>query len=119
MKLSEFENEQALDILADIIDPISVIMIDKEFVELARSGKPKIILAKVAIKQHKKEIIEIIAAMHGETPETYRFNLVTLTKDLFNFFNDPDLQMVFQSQGQTMQNESSGSATENTGDEEK
>lgn len=119
MKLSDFENEEALDLLANIIDPLSVIMTDEEFVDTVRSGKPKLLIAKTAIKNHKKELVEIIATMHGETPDIYRFNIITLTADILDLINDPELESVFISQGQKMLKGSFGSAMESTEEEEK
>lgn len=119
MRLSEFENEDALDLLANIIDPLSVIMTDDEITESIRSGKPKILIVKIAIKNHKKELVEIISTMHGETPETYKFNVFSLTKDVLDILNDPELEPVFTSQGQKMPQEFFGSAMENTEENEK
>lgn len=118
MKLSQFEDEQALEILERIIDPISVIMTDVEFVSLVRQHKPKILLAKEVVKNHKKEMIELISALNGETPETYHFTLISLIKDAMELMDDPELNEVFQSQGQTRGVTSSVSASGSTEGEE-
>ena len=112
MKLSDLKGEAALDAFADLIEPVSEIITDKEFVRLARSNAPRPKLVKAAIKNHKKAVIEVLAILDGESPESYEVNLLTLPKKLLEVANDPEIASLFQSQGQTVT--SSGSATENT-----
>lgn len=118
MRLSEIEGEQALDILADIIDPIAEIATDEEFGEMMRAKVPKIHLVKKMLKDHKKSVIAIMAALDGEKPETYRFNLLTLPMKILEIVNDPEVEQLFQSQSQMTELPSSGSVTENTEGEE-
>lgn len=118
MRLSDFENEKAIDLLADILEPVARIMSDSEVKKLWKSGKPGLFLVRYALKNHKDSVIEIISAMNGESPDNYTFNVITLTRDLLELFNDPELVSVFQSQSQMMPVGSFGSATESTeGDE--
>lgn len=117
MKLSDLKGEAALDALADLIEPITEIVTDAEFVRLAKSNAPRPKLIKAAIKGHKKAIIEILAILDGVPPDEYEVNLVTLPKKLLEVFNDPDVASLFQSQGQVTKT-SSGSVTENTGAKE-
>ena len=117
MKLSDLKGEAALDALADLIEPVSEIITDKEFVSLARTNAPRTKLVKAAIKNHKKAVIEILAILDGESPDTYKVSILTLPKKLIEVFNDPDVISLFRSQGQTVT--SSGSATENTEVKEK
>lgn len=120
MKLSEVKGERALDILADIIEPAAAIIMDKELSDLAKSGAPKINLVKPIIKNHKREVIEIMATLEGENPEQYaeKINVFTLPAQLLEILNDPELVNLFTWQGQKTENETSGSATENTEDGE-
>ena len=73
--------------------------------------------AQHAIKNHKKAIIAIMAATAGAKPEDYEVNLLTLPMKLLEILNDPEVISLFPSQGQTKT--FSGSATENTGAEER
>ena len=114
MRLSDFENEEALDLLADIIEPASEIMKDQEIVDIFRSGKPVLLAVAKVLKNHKKSAIEIVAAMHREEPGKVRFNAITLANDVLEILNDPQIQQVFTSQSQNKENTSSGSAMENT-----
>lgn len=112
MKLSEYSGEQALDILADIIEPMVEICSDKEIMRQYRSGQ-KIRAVQRAIKEHKKSVITILAVMDGADPAEYNPKLVTLPMRLLEILNDPDLVSLFQSQGQSSK-ASSGSAMVNT-----
>lgn len=114
MRISDFENEDALDLLADIIEPAAVIMSDKEVVKMQNAQKPALLLASYILKNHKKSAIEIVAALHKEDPKKVRFNAVTLLKDVVDLIGDPLVRDLFTSQGQNEQEKTSGSATENT-----
>lgn len=116
MKLSDIKGEAALEALADIIDPAVEILADAEMVKAFRT-KPKIQIIKMAIKRHKRAVLAIMAALEGETPETYEVSFVTLPAKMLELFSDPQLVSLFHSQSQTAT--SSGSATENTEGEEK
>lgn len=109
-KLSEFRGEEALDVLADLIEPAAEIMRDKELVELFRErNMPK--AAKVALKAHKKAVLNIMARLEDEDPDTYSPSLFALPMKLLEIFNDPELVDLFTSQGQTEVQTNSGSAT--------
>lgn len=117
MKLSDFENEEALDLLANIIDPAAEIMNDPKVVKIFKE-RPPLFAVKEILLHHKQAAIEIVAAMHGKKPDEYKFNILTLTGDVLELLNDPEVAEVFSSQSQTGAETSSGSATESTEDEE-
>lgn len=108
-KLSEIRGEDALDILADLIEPFTAISQDKMFVSYIRARQTTK-AAKLAIKNHKKEILLIMAILEGEDPSTYKPPLLRLPSMLLDILNDPELASLFQS---TQTETSSGSATEN------
>ena len=112
MRLSDYENEEALDLIADLIEPAARIMQDKKVEALVNKKEPAIKIAGYILKNHKQSAIEIVASMHRESPETYRFTALTLVNDLLDILNDPQIEELFSSQGQI--STSSGSATENT-----
>lgn len=109
MKLSDFENEAALDLLAKLIDPATEIMNDQKIVELVRSKKPTLFTVKEILTSHKQAAMEIVAAMHGKEVGEVRFNVLTLAKDLMDMMNDPDVHAVFFSAGQKEEESPSGS----------
>lgn len=112
-KLRDFKGEEALDVLADILEPSAEIMTDKEVAFLARAGN-RLGAVKLAIKNHKKAVIKILAILEGEDPLTYEPLLLTIPLKLLELFNDPDVVQVFTLQGQETEQESSGSAMANT-----
>lgn len=88
MKLSDIKGDRVLDVIADIIDPIANMVQDKDvaamferkavpegmeardfFAERMRKGMP------VLLKGHKADIIAIMAAIDGVTPEQYAESL--------------------------------------------
>lgn len=94
MKLTDIQNEQALDVLADIIEPTAEILADEEVQRIYKS-EPKLKLATYIIRNYKKNIIEIMARLDGADPAEYKFNLLTLPKKLLELLNDPDLADLF------------------------
>lgn len=88
MKLSDIKGDRVLDVIADIIDPIANMVQDKDvaamfkreavpegmdardfFAKRMRKGLP------VLLKGHKADIIAIMAAIDGVTPEQYAESL--------------------------------------------
>jgi len=110
-KLSEIQNEDALDVVAEIIDPVVSMCQDEELKKVMKTGD-KLQSVKVAIKNHKSEVMTILAALDGEPLETYKVNLIQLPLKLLELFNDPDMQSFLVEQGLMISDTSSGSATE-------
>ena len=120
MKLSDYKGEAALDILAEIIEPFTAMLADPEIQELAKQENTSAIqYAKPMLKKHKKEIIEILAALENEPVETYKekITLLTLPAKLIELLNDSEVQALFQSQHQNGVEPlpNFGAVTENTG----
>ena len=111
MKLSEYQGEAALDILADLIEPVGEIMSDKEIGEVFKENRFKAI--GLAIKNHKKAVMQILAIMDGVPVDEYKCNVFTLPVKILELLNDPALVQLFTYQGQTGDANSSGSASEN------
>ena len=111
MKLSEYQGEDALDILADLIEPVGEIMSDKEIGEVFKKNRFKAI--GLAIKNHKKAVMQIMATIDGVPVEEYKCNVFTLPVKILELLNDQDIVQLFTYQGQTGGANSSGSASEN------
>ena len=114
MKLSEIKGDAALDLLADLIDPVVEIMADKEVSSAFQSGNT-IGAIRSAIKGHKKAVVTMLALLDGAPVENYEVTLVTLPVKLLELLNDPLLASVFPSQGQKGDANSSGSASATIG----
>lgn len=111
-KLLEYENEDALELLADILDPAVEIFTDKEISKAWNKSRVKAV--SIAIKKHKKSVIEILARLEGVPVNEYKCNIFTLPTTILSILNDKELLNFFKSQGQMMDMISSGSVTENT-----
>lgn len=96
MKLSDIKGDRVLDVIADVIDPIANMVQDKDvaamfereavpegmeardfFAKRMRKGLP------ILLKGHKADIIAVMAAIEGVTPEQYAASL-----DLPKLFTD-------------------------------
>lgn len=112
-KISTYENEDALDLLADIIEPAAEIFADKDVAMHMRSGK-KMAAIKAAIKNHKKAVIEILAHLEGVPVEEYKCNVLSLPTTLLEILNDEALLSFFTASVRKNTEASGGNATENT-----
>lgn len=116
-KLSEYKDEEALDMLADLIDPVVNIFGDKEVANYYRSGV-MLKAVQVSIKKHKNDVINMLAILEGVPREEYHCNLLTLPKILLNIFNDPELTSFFDVESEKDSETPSGSVTANTEEEQ-
>jgi len=117
MKLSEFKGEDAIDVLADIIEPITEIVKDDEVTKLWKTkGNNVANAAKVILKRHKHEVVEVLAAMERKTYDEYlpEVTVLSLPIKLLEVLNDKDFMDFFTQQVGTIAAGSSGDATENT-----
>lgn len=112
MKLSEYQDEAALDLLADLIEPAGEIMSDKEIGDVFKENRFKAI--RLAIKNHKNAVMQILATMDGVPVDEYKCSVFSLPVKILELLNDPALIQLFTYQGQTGDANSSGSASENT-----
>lgn len=112
MKLSDIKGEKAIEVLADLIDPFSIIAKDGVFKKKITEDRVEGI--KYLLKNHSKTVIEILAIINGEDLESYAPNILALPVMLLDFFNDPTVTELFGLQSQTTDKTSSGSVTENT-----
>lgn len=124
MRLSDFRGEEAIEVLADIIEPLAFICADPEIQALnhTEGGTPMIAYVKPMLKNHSKEVVEILAILNRQSTEEYRagLTLATLPLQVLELINDPEIQNLFHSQSQSPVDLSafSGSVTESTEAEE-
>ena len=109
-KISEIRGEDALDVLADILEPISEIFTDKKFVNAIRS-RNKMEAAMILLREHKTATLAALAALEGVEPDEYNPSILDLPMLILNLLNDPDIVAVFHL---AEQKTPSGSATEST-----
>lgn len=120
-KLSDFKDEQALDLLADVFEPAVKIIVDEDFTKAFDKGN-RLEAVKIAIKNHKSEVMEILAAMEGVPVEEFHCNIFTLPMRLGEVISDimkePELMAFFTQQGGKKSKTASGSVTESTEENE-
>mgnify|MGYP003571249106 CR=1 FL=1 len=114
MKLSDYKGTDGIDLLADLLDPLSVILTDEEFRVAISKETKRLKIVQLLLKTHKKEILEILALIDQEDPETYNPSIFVLPMKLMDILSMPEINMLFMSQGQNEKSESSGPATEST-----
>ena len=107
MRLSEIRGERVFDVIADIIEPACNIAQDKEAAALFdRSEKrpegvtaTEFALAKVKrsvpvlMRKHKDDLVAIMAAIEGVSPDEYREGLTMpkLIQGVYEILTDEDL----------------------------
>ena len=94
-KLSEIKGEEALDVLAEIIEPAAEIFTDEAVKKALTEGKKKLEAVKVVLKNHKKAVIAVMAALEGVAVKEYQPPLLALPTMLMEVLNDPELQKLF------------------------
>ena len=106
-----------LDLFADLLEPAAEILGDKELAEILKSGGKPVRAIRLAIKNHKGAVLEMLAALDGVPAAEYKApGPIALTAKLLGWLNNPELQNLFTMQGQKRDAAASGSATESTGD---
>ena len=98
MKLSEIKGEKAIEIMADLLDPIAEIVGDKEIEKAYNEKVTYLEIAKIAIKRHTRAITTILALLDGQNPETYEVSLLSLPKKVVEILEDEELKDLFQLQ---------------------
>lgn len=113
--LSDYKNEEAIELWADLLEPISVILADKEFTSGLR-GKSKIIMAKEILKEYKNEAVQILLRIDPEPIDGMNL-LIRLIKLLADIGRNKEIISFFESAvPEKSESESFGSATENIED---
>lgn len=113
MKLTEMTNEQAMNAVADLIDPVCAIC-SKELLAML-SNKDIKGAAKKLLREHQQEVVTILAVLDGVKPEEYRFNPLTLIVKVVGVLNDPEVVQLFTVQLQSVARTSSGAVSAGIG----
>ena len=128
-RISEVKGEAVIDIIADIIEPVANIATDPKMQDIIRKENvaegtdvralaierlkrnvPKL------IKNHKQDVIAILAALEGADPKAYakELTLAVLIRDVTEVFGDPELVGFFTSQAVLAANEDTDSESTST-----
>lgn len=119
-KLSEFRDDEAMDVLAEILDPMVNMMKNKDFVLAMRGDRQKEIrpnrveAIKIAITDNRSDVVKIMAVLNETPVEEFHYNLLTLPQMMVEMLNDKELMGFFGYQSEKDSQIPSGSATEST-----
>ena len=112
MRLCEFQDEKAIEVLAELIEPVAEIAMDENVKKVFGKNKPAAV--KEMLKNHARAVMRIMAALDGVPVEEYHCNVLTLPKKLMEIINDPDVMSLFTGAETENIGVSSGSAAANT-----
>jgi len=113
MKLSEIRGERAIEVIADLIEPIADIASDPKCANLfqgevkkgetVREAGLRNLKAKVPylLRTHKHNVIAILAALNDTPAES--LNLFSITKGIVDMFSDKELIELFTSAAQNVE----------------
>lgn len=112
-KVSDIRGKDAIDLLADLIDPVIDIMSDKMLAEVYSKGRNADV-AKYIMKNYSDQILLIMALIEGEDPNEYQPSPADIVINIMQILNDPVFSQFFTSQAQSMVEASSGSVMQST-----
>ena len=113
MKLSDIKGERAIEVIADLIEPIANIASDKECADLFSvkpvNGEDKNVTARkhlvkkvpLLLKTHKHDVIQVIATIDGKSVE--EMNLFSITAALIGIVQDEALIELFTSAARSVE----------------
>lgn len=115
-RLSDYQNEEALDLLVDIIEPAAELMSDQSTVNLLYSKKAgdRMKGVKQMIREHKSAVMQILAALDGVPVAEYQCSVFTLPTRLIEILNDKELLSFFTDQQMQNSETHSSSVTDHT-----
>ena len=117
-RLSDYQNDQAIELWADLLDPISEILTDIEVAQVTKSGQPPIVIAKTILKKHKDKAVQILLRIDPEPLDGLNL-IVRLVSILAEIGKSSELKSFFGYAAQEkVESVSSGSATESIEAEE-
>lgn len=119
-KLSEYKDGEALDMMADMLDPLVSLTKNETFMRMINDkNASRLEIVQVVLRECKQEMMQILATLNGVPVEEYHCSIASIIKDMSAIFADKDFTDFFESQGQKSSDTTFGSVTENTGDAEK
>ncbi len=117
-KFSDYEGNEAIELWADLLEPLSRIVMDDRVIDAYRSKKPVVVAAKEILKEHSEDATAILLRI-DPTPLNGLNILTRLIAIISELTESEEFRDFFASAEQVkMELESSGSATENIQDTE-
>ena len=80
-RILDARGDEALDVLAELLEPVGAIAADPEISKMMQTGGggTMLDLARAMLKSHKAEVVQIMAIDDGVSPEKERGMLTALT----------------------------------------
>lgn len=100
-KLTELKDKEALDRVADLLDPITVIITNPKVMEASKISRLNGV--KVAFKECGDAVIELLAVYNGIPVPEYHCTAISAIKELMELISTPELQEVFTSAKQNQE----------------
>ena len=94
MKIDKYVREDAIDLIANLLDPVSRIMAMKKTKEVFET-KTVIEIAVYILKNFKQEAIEIVCVINGEDPKRWQFTAYDVINTLTDILKNPQIMEVF------------------------
>jgi hypothetical protein len=109
MKLSDVKGDRVLDVLADLIAPVTNIAVDDKAAAIFKKAvvpekeKKNTVIKRLKenlpalIKGHKEDLIEIMCIISDQSKDEYMasLTLASFTKDLIDLITDQEFQRLF------------------------
>lgn len=100
MLLSERKNVDAINFVADILEPISKLLADSEVQLILKLQIPTTLKISKILRRQPETALEIFAILDGADPETYEISALQIPMKIIEIGNDPELAQLFMSLGQ-------------------
>ena len=110
-RLSDYKDEEAIDLWADLLDQIIAIFTDPEVAKMA--GQPPLQIARVIVKNHKTEVTQILLRI-DPTPVDGLNVIIRLVDVLNELEASPEIKSFLGLSSEKKPTKSSGSATAST-----
>lgn len=91
--LAEIKDNEALDLLADMLEPMIAISSDPKLKDMKNASRLEIV--QYIIRNHKEPIMQVMAILEGVPFEDYHCNVLTLPATLLELFNTPEISKLF------------------------
>ena len=110
-KLSDYKDDEAIELWADLLDPLTAILTDEEIRKVISYGKSRMDIAKAILKKHKSEALEIMLRVDPEPVNGLNIvmRLIALLADIGS--NDEIKSFFGYAEAANTENKFSGSAT--------
>lgn len=117
MRLSDYKDEQAFELIANLLPPLGRIAANTKNAKAkdaeAKDSGNVAEFAAALLRNNPRDLMEILAVLNGQDPAEFHCTAASLFAAVLDMLNDPELMQLFGLQSKTPA--SSGSASETTG----